>query len=75
MWKPRVLTMSGRERTWSLVSTGTGMIGGFVASFVFAEIISVSGLYLDLEWGYVLAFGFFIAMMFAKPQGLLARRA
>ena len=30
------------------------MIGGFVASFVFAEIISVSGLYLDLEWGYVL---------------------
>ena len=51
------------------------MIGGFVASFVFAEIISVSGLYLDLEWGYVFAFGFFIAMMFARPQGLLARRA
>jgi branched-chain amino acid transport system permease protein len=50
------------------------MVGGFVASFVFAEIISVSGLYLDLEWGYVFAFGFFIAMMFAKPQGLLARR-
>src|SRR5215471_381663 len=51
------------------------MFGGFVASFIFAEIISVSGLYLDLEWGYVFAFGFFIAMMFAKPQGLLARRA
>jgi branched-chain amino acid transport system permease protein len=51
------------------------MVGGFVASFVFAEIISVSGLYLDLEWGYVFAFAFFIAMMFAKPQGLLARRA
>ena len=26
--------------------------GGFVAAFVFAEIISVGGLYLDLEWGY-----------------------
>ena len=51
------------------------MIGGFIASFVFAEIISVSGLYLDLEWGYVFAFAFFIAMMFARPQGLMARRA
>jgi branched-chain amino acid transport system permease protein len=50
------------------------MIGGFVTSFVFAEIISVSGLYLDLEWGYVFAFAFFIAMMFVRPQGLMARR-
>jgi len=51
------------------------MIGGFIASFIFAEIISVGGLYLDLEWGYVFAFCFFIAMMFARPQGLLARRS
>jgi branched-chain amino acid transport system permease protein len=50
-------------------------IGGFVASFVFAEIISLGGLYSDLEWGYVLAFAFFILMMFARPQGLLARRS
>jgi branched-chain amino acid transport system permease protein len=50
-------------------------IGGFVASFVFAEIISLGGLYSDLEWGYVLAFGFFILMMFARPQGLLTRRS
>jgi branched-chain amino acid transport system permease protein len=50
------------------------MIGGFVASFVFAEIIEVSGLYMDLEWGYVFAFGFFVVMMFARPRGLLARR-
>jgi branched-chain amino acid transport system permease protein len=49
--------------------------GGFVAAFVFAEIISVGGLYLDLEWGYVFAFAFFIAMMFVRPQGLLARRS
>jgi len=51
------------------------MIGGFVASFLFAEIISVGGLYLDLEWGYVFAFCFFIVMMFFRPQGLLARRS
>jgi branched-chain amino acid transport system permease protein len=51
------------------------MIGGFIAAFLFAEIISVGGLYLDLEWGYVFAFCFFIAMMFIRPQGLLARRS
>jgi branched-chain amino acid transport system permease protein len=50
------------------------MVGGFVAAFLFAEIISVAGLYLDLEWGYVFAFGFFVVLMFARPQGLLARR-
>ena len=50
------------------------MIGGFVAAFVFAEIISVAGLYMDLEWGYVFAFVFFVVMMFARPQGLIARR-
>jgi len=49
-------------------------IGGFAASFVFAEIISLGGLFSDLEWGYVLAFGFFIVMMFIRPAGLLARR-
>jgi branched-chain amino acid transport system permease protein len=51
------------------------MIGGFVAAFIFAEIISVSGLYLDLEWGYVFAFVFFIVMMFIRPRGLMARRS
>jgi len=51
------------------------MFGGFIGAFIFAEIISVSGLYLDLEWGYVFAFAFFIAMMFARPRGLMARRS
>ena len=50
-------------------------IGGFVAAFVFAEIISLGGLFSDLEWGYVLAFAFFIVMMFIRPAGLLARRS
>jgi len=49
-------------------------IGGFVAAFLFAQIISLGGLYSDLEWGYVLAFAFFILMMFVRPRGLLARR-
>jgi branched-chain amino acid transport system permease protein len=51
------------------------IVGGFVAAFLFAEIISVSGLYLDLEWGYVFAFAFFVVLMFFRPQGLLARRS
>jgi branched-chain amino acid transport system permease protein len=50
-------------------------VGGFVASFLFAEIISMGGMFSDLEWGYVLAFAFFILMMFIRPAGLLARRS
>jgi len=49
--------------------------GGFIAAFVFAEIISLGGLFSDLEWGYVLAFAFFIVMMFIRPAGLFARRS
>jgi len=50
------------------------LIGGFVAAFVFAQFISVGGFFLQLEWGYVLAFAFFMAMMFWKPEGLLSKR-
>jgi branched-chain amino acid transport system permease protein len=49
--------------------------GGFVAAFVFAEIIALGGLHSDLEWGYVLAFAFFIVTMFVRPQGLMALRS
>ena len=50
------------------------LIGGFVAAFIFAQFISVGGFFLHLEWGYAIAFLFFIAMMFWKPRGLFARR-
>jgi len=49
------------------------LIGGFIAAFIFAQFISVGGFLFQLEWGYVMAFVFFIAMMFLRPQGLLAR--
>jgi branched-chain amino acid transport system permease protein len=49
------------------------MAGGFIAAFVFAQFISVGGFYFQIEWGYVLAFAFFIVMMFVKPQGLFSR--
>ncbi len=50
------------------------LVGGFVAAFVFAQFISVGGFFLQLEWGYVIAFCFFIVMMFVRPEGLLSRR-
>ena len=47
------------------------MVGGFIAAFIFAQFISVGGYFLALEWGYVLAFLFFIVVMFWRPQGIL----
>jgi branched-chain amino acid transport system permease protein len=49
------------------------MLGGFVAAFVFAQFIAVGGFFFHLEWGYVLAFVFFIVVMFWRPQGILGR--
>ena len=46
------------------------MVGGFVAAFIFAQFISVGGFFLAVEWGYVIAFVFFIAVMFWRPQGI-----
>jgi branched-chain amino acid transport system permease protein len=47
------------------------MVGGFIAAFIFAQFISVGGFFLHSEWGYVLAFLFFIGVMFWRPQGIL----
>ena len=44
------------------------MVGGFIAAFIFAQFISVGGFFFHLEWGYVIAFLFFIAVMFWRPQ-------
>ncbi len=50
------------------------MIGGFIAAFIFSQFIAVGGFYFELEWGYVIAFVFFIIMMFWRPQGILGSR-
>lgn len=50
------------------------MVGGFIAAFVFSLLITVGGYFAELEWGYVMAFVFFIATMFFRPQGLFARK-
>ena len=50
------------------------MVGAFVASFVMSEIISIGGVVISTEMGYVIAFVVFIVMIFARPGGILARR-
>ena len=50
------------------------MIGGFIAAFIMSEIITVGGFYFEIEWGYVIAFVFFIVMMFARPEGIMRKR-
>jgi len=50
------------------------MFGGFIAAFLFAQFISVGGYFLHLEWGYVIAFLFFIVAMFWRPRGLFGRK-
>ena len=47
------------------------LLGGLVAAFIFAQFISVGGFFFHIEWGYVIAFAFFIAVMFWRPQGIL----
>lgn len=51
------------------------MVGGFIAAFIFSELITIGGYFAEIEWGYVLAFVFFIVMMFIRPEGLFARKS
>jgi branched-chain amino acid transport system permease protein len=49
------------------------MVGGFIASFIISQIISIGGYYSSTELSYVFAFTFFIVLMFMRPRGILAR--
>jgi branched-chain amino acid transport system permease protein len=49
------------------------MLGGFVAAFLFAQFIAVGGFFFAIEWGYVIAFAFFIAVMFWRPRGIFGK--
>lgn len=50
------------------------LVGGFLAAFVIAQFISVGGYFLQSEWGYVIAFGFFVVAIFVRPTGIFSRR-
>lgn len=46
------------------------MIGGFVAAFIISQFIAVGSSCFDTEWGYAVAFLFFMLVIFIRPQGL-----
>jgi branched-chain amino acid transport system permease protein len=51
------------------------MIGGFIASFIIAEFIAVGGSCFATEWGYAIAFLFFMVVIFIRPQGLFGSKS
>ncbi|MEZ2410704.1 branched-chain amino acid ABC transporter permease [Bosea sp. RCC_152_1] len=51
------------------------MLGGFLAAIVIAQFITIGGSCFATEWGYAIAFLFFMVMMFIRPQGLLGARS
>src|SRR5262245_7257274 len=46
------------------------MIGGFVAAFIISQFIAVGSSCFHTEWGYAVAFLFFMLAIFIRPQGL-----
>jgi branched-chain amino acid transport system permease protein len=51
------------------------MIGGFIAAFIIAEFIAVGGSCFATEWGYAIAFLFFMVVIFIRPQGLFGGKS
>jgi branched-chain amino acid transport system permease protein len=51
------------------------MIGGFVAAVIISEFIAVGGSCFATEWGYAIAFLFFMVVIFIRPQGLFGGKS
>ncbi len=51
------------------------MIGGFIAAFIIAQFIAVGSSCFATEWGYAIAFLFFMVVIFIKPQGLFGGKS
>jgi branched-chain amino acid transport system permease protein len=51
------------------------MIGGFIAAFIISEFIAVGSSCFATEWGYAIAFLFFMVVIFIRPQGLFGGRS
>ena len=51
------------------------MLGGFVAAFIISQFIAIGGSCMATEWGYAVAFLFFMVAIFIRPQGLFAGKS
>ena len=49
------------------------MLGGVLAAFVMGQIIAIGGYFFSIELADVIAFVFFIGMIFIRPQGIFSR--
>jgi branched-chain amino acid transport system permease protein len=51
------------------------MIGGFIAAFIISQFIAVGSSCFHTEWGYAVAFLFFMVAIFIRPQGLFGSKS
>jgi branched-chain amino acid transport system permease protein len=51
------------------------LIGGFIAAFIISEFIAVGSSCFATEWGYAIAFLFFMVVIFIRPQGLFGGKS
>jgi branched-chain amino acid transport system permease protein len=51
------------------------MIGGFIAAFIISQFIAVGSSCFHTEWGYAVAFLFFMMAIFVRPQGLFGGKS
>jgi branched-chain amino acid transport system permease protein len=51
------------------------MLGGFIAAFIISQFIAVGSSCFHTEWGYAVAFLFFMVAIFIRPQGLFGSRS
>ena len=50
------------------------IVGGLIAAVIIAQFITIGGSCFASEWGYAIAFLFFMVMMFIRPQGVMRVR-
>jgi len=51
------------------------MIGGFIAAVMISQFIAVGSSCFATEWGYAIAFLFFMVVVFIRPQGLFGGKS
>ena len=51
------------------------MLGGFIAAFIISQFIAVGSSCFHTEWGYAVAFLFFMVAIFIRPQGLFGSKS
>jgi len=59
----------------TVVLGGLGSLSGSViGAFIISEVLTISSIFVGLEWAYVVTLIFFILMLIFKPYGLMGKR-